>query len=191
MTSRRRRANSSIYQLKITLKDIRPPIWRRLQLVGSATLYELHLIILSTMGWDGGHLFEFTVGETTYSDTDIPWDVPVRDAGEVELARIAPKEKSKFSYVYDFGDHWEMIILVEQILEPDPARSYPRCTAGKRAGPPEDCGGPWGYQDLLEILRDPNHEEYEDRTEWLGGPFDPEAFNLKEIDEAVRSRFTI
>jgi hypothetical protein len=103
------------------------------------------------------------------------------------LNQLNLQEKQKFLYVYDFGDNWELVILVEKILPMDEKTQYPICIAGKRSGPPEDCGGPWGYMELLDVLNDPNDPEHEDRVEWVGGDFDSELFDTEEISVRLRS----
>jgi hypothetical protein len=88
-------------------------------------------------------------------------------------------------YVYDFGDGWTHVLTVEKVLAPEPGVRYPRCVSGRRACPPEDVGGPWGYDGFLEVMGDPNHPEHDERTKWAGGPFDPAAFDIDEVNEAM------
>jgi hypothetical protein len=92
----------------------------------------------------------------------------------------------KFTYTYDFGDNWRHVIQVEKVLAAEPGARYPRCVGGKRACPPEDCGGPWGYGDFLEAISNPKHPEHEDMLEWAGDEFDPEAFDLEAVNEELR-----
>jgi hypothetical protein len=103
----------------------------------------------------------------------------------VTLGQVAPREGLKFRYEYDFGDGWLHQVLVEKVLPPEPGQSYPVCVKGRRACPPEDVGGMWGYQDFLEAIQDPNHEEHEEYLEWVGGEFDPEAFDLDGVNVAL------
>jgi hypothetical protein len=103
----------------------------------------------------------------------------------VKLSRVVGGRVKKFSYTYDFGDNWEHVVLVEKVLDPEPGLHYPRCLAGKRACPPEDCGGPWGYADFLAAIQDPRHKQHEEMTDWIGGEFDPEAFDLDDVNEAL------
>jgi hypothetical protein len=110
----------------------------------------------------------------------------MQDERKFKLNQIAPREKHKFIYEYDFGDSWEHVILVEKILSPEPGATYPECVKGRRARPPEDVGGIWGYADFLEAIRDPTHPEHESYVEWIGGEFDPEAFDLDEVNAALR-----
>lgn len=178
-----------IYQLKITLCDFKPPIWRRVLVPGKFNLYKLHQVIQIAMGWTNSHLHHFRVGEIYYSypypDTD--WE----DSGEVDsrrvtLAEIAPNTKSKFFYEYDFGDSWGHDILVEKIMPAEPRVKYPQCVQGKGACPPEDIGGVWGYADRLEAIRNPNHLEHEIYEDWRDGDFDPTAFDVEATDQALR-----
>ena len=179
---------TKIYTLKITLKDSNPPIWRRVQVPDTMSLGRLHEVILMVMGWDGYHLHEFLINKQRYgrkSMDDMFGDGPDFEEFEFDLGDILTKKRQKFVYIYDFGDDWIHDIVVEAIDAPEPGAKYPVCLDGKLACPPEDCGGLWGYYELLEILKDPNHQEYEDRVEWLGGGFDPEAFDIKSINKKL------
>ena len=176
---------ASIHQLKVTLQGIKPPIWRRMQVASESSLFALHHMLQAVMGWEGYHLYQFRVGQTHYGDPDPAYGPEMRNAKTVKLSRLAPAPGAKFVYEYDFGDSWEHQIVVEKVAPAESGVSYPRCMAGKRAGPPEDCGGVWGYAELLEILQDPTHPEYEERMEWLGEDFDPETFDLDEINRAL------
>ncbi|MGD1083729.1 MAG: plasmid pRiA4b ORF-3 family protein [Verrucomicrobiota bacterium] len=171
------------YQLKITLELVKPAIWRRISVPGNASLGWLHAVIQLAMGWTNSHLHQFEVGGRLFSDPAVnspgfEGEPEVLDEAKFSLRDVAPNEKHVLHYEYDFGDGWQHTIAVERILPPEPgAATVARCLAGKRACPPDDCGGPWGYQDLLKILRNPRHEEHNSMKDWLGRPFDPEAFD--------------
>ena len=167
-----------IYQLKITLKDSRPAIWRRFQVRSDVTLAKLHRIIQEVMGWFDGHLHQFIVGPIYYGVPDSDDLSEIRDERKVRLDQILSVAGRRIVYEYDFGDGWEHIILLERILSPDPKTRYPRCLGGARACPPEDCGGVHGYVEFLEAIRDPEHEQHEEMLEWIGGEFDPEEFDI-------------
>lgn len=181
-----RARNTLIYQLKVGLLGVKPPVWRRLEVVGGLTLAQLHEIIQAAMGWTDSHLHAFEVGADSYGTPDPDWASDLQDERRVRLCQLGLSAGSRFRYTYDFGDDWQHDVLVEQIAAPDPAIAYPRCTGGRRACPPEDCGGPWGYAELLEVLSNPDHAEYEDRVEWLGVEFDADAFDQDEVNYLLR-----
>jgi hypothetical protein len=176
------------YQLKIVLLGSKPPIWRRLQVPGNASLGWLHAALQIALGWTNSHLHHFLTRQARYSnprhfDDLMPGEERDRDERKVTLMQVAPTEGAKFGYEYDFGDSWEHEITVEKILPPDSAAAtIALCLGGARACPPEDCGGIWGYANLLEILKNPKHPEHKDMKAWIGGPFDAEAFDLAEIN---------
>lgn len=176
-----------IYQLKITLKGSQPPIWRRVQVPADITLAELHDVIQSVMGWTDSHLHAFSIGQTQYGSVDPEFGLDDAEDEEVAvLNQVVQRPKSKFTYEYDFGDSWEHELVLEKILPPEPGARYPRCLDGARHGPPEDCGGIWGYAELLEAIQDPEHDSHEEMLEWVGGDFDPEVFDLESINRRLR-----
>ncbi len=189
MSDKKVSQEATIYQLKITLNDVKPPIWRRVQVPADETLEVVHAVIQIAMGWEDAHLHEFIVGQDHYGmphpDYETGFGPSMQDEAEVTLETIATQVKSKFRYVYDFGDSWEHTIEVEKILAADPDMNYPVCIAGERACPPEDCGGPGGYADLLEALSDPKHTEHDDLLEWIGDEFDPEEFDLASVNDEL------
>ncbi|MBE9241652.1 plasmid pRiA4b ORF-3 family protein [Synechocystis salina] len=187
MAGKKQGADATVYQLKISLLGAKPPIWRRVQVPSDTTLNKLHNIIQDSMGWFNYHLHSFFVDGQEYGPID-PYidETDYEDESKVKLSGLNLAEKYKFRYVYDFGDDWYHEILVEKILPRQEDQHYPFCLKAVRACPPEDCGGIWGYEELLEILQDPQHPEREDRLEWLGGNFDPQEVSLKRINECLR-----
>ena len=177
-------AKTKIYQLKIQLREIDPPVWRRVLVPGEVTLDELHDVIQIAMGWTDSHLHEFEVDGVRYGVSHPDWGDDVADESRVKLFRIAGGG-SRLLYTYDFGDDWEHDVTVEQVLVPEPATRYPCCVAGERACPPEDVGGPWGYADFLEAVTDPSHDEHEQWIEWIGGGFDPDHVDLAAVDKVL------
>ncbi len=173
-----------IYQIKVTLKWSKPPIWRRIQVRGDTKLGQLHHILQITMGWWDEHLHAFEAGGINYGQPDPDYPSDLRNERSVRLDKIA-QEGDVIKYEYDFGDSWIHELKVEKVLAPEPGTHYPRCLAGERASPPEDCGGVHGYERMLEILTNPKDEEYEDIREWLGEEFDPEAFDLAAVNEGL------
>jgi hypothetical protein len=179
-----------VYQMKISLMDIRPPIWRRIEVRDDTRLDEFHYILQDIMGWTNSHIHEFLIGQRSYGDTSIDVDGDIRNEKKYTLGKLISVEKTKFGYIYDFGDNWEHLITLEKILPAQTGKSYPICLTGKRACPPDDCGGVWGYEEILEILKDPSHPEYEDTIDWIGKDFDAEKFDLQAVNSALRSSRT-
>ncbi len=172
----------SVYQLKITLRDIKPPVWRRVQ-VQDCTLSQLHDIIQTCMGWFGWHLHAFEIGGEQYSEPDPDGMMETEDERKVKLSQVVTGGIKKFTYTYDFGDNWDHVIEVEKTLPAEAGVRYPRCIAGKRACPPEDCGGQWGCGDFLKAIQDPKDSEHEEMMEWAGGTFDPEQFDNEAVNK--------
>ena len=175
------------YQLKVTLNGAKPPIWRRILVPSDIQLGKLHIVLQVVMGWTNSHLHQFVSGRTFYGihDDEFSFEMEVEDENKYKLNQLLKSEKDALIYEYDFGDGWEHKIVLEKILPHENDKQLPRCIKGKRACPPEDCGGIWGYQGLLDILKDPEHQEYEDMVEWLDGEFDSEAFSIDEINERL------
>ncbi len=188
MATAKRKTQSTACRLKITLQGSKPPIWRRIEVPGNTSLDDLNLMIQGAMGWTNSHLHGFEIGGENYSILDPEFGADdCLDETKFRLQRLVPVEKAKFTYTYDWGDGWEHLVLVEKIMPPEPGVEYPRCVAGARACPPEDVGGVWGYAEFLEAISDPKHERHEESLEWIGGEFDPEAFDLAETNEDVRN----
>ncbi|MEA3377872.1 MAG: plasmid pRiA4b ORF-3 family protein [Chloroflexota bacterium] len=179
-----RPSRTSIYQIHVSLMGIEPPIWRRIQVPGDMTLADLHDVLQDVMSWWDYHLHQFIVEGTYYGVPHPDYEVEMRDENKVRLDEVA-HEGSQFIYEYDFGDGWEHLLKVEKVLEPEPGRRYPVCIDGQRAAPPEDVGGIWGYEEYVEVMVNPDDPEYEEYLEWRG-EFDPEAFDLDEVNEALR-----
>jgi hypothetical protein len=175
-----RPATEQAVQLTVTLRDIEPPIWRRLVVPASLTLHELHAVIQTAMGWADYHLHMFNVAGTLFGDIEETDGGPLGDEETFTVGQTAAAV-DEFGYEYDFGDSWDHTIRVEQIIA-SVGVGTPHLVGGARACPPEDCGGPWGHHHLLEVLADPAHEEHEQLLGWAGGGFDPEAFDLAETN---------
>ena len=180
-----------IYQIQIALKGFKPKIWRRILIPSDLLLSDFHMIIQTTMGWTNSHLHQFIKNRTFYTvrmhDDDLWDEMDNVDYKKMKISDLLEKEKEKIIYDYDFGDSWEHDIILEKILPIDDKIKYPICLTGKMNCPPEDCGGVWGYADMLEILKQPDHEEYESYMEWLGDDFDPEYFDKDEINEMLKN----
>lgn len=180
-----------IYQIQILLQDSKPRIWRRVLVSSDMLLPDLHKVIQTTMGWVNAHLHQFIKNGRFYTlkmDDDIYWDeLDNVDYKNIRISELLSKEKERIQYEYDFGDSWKHSIILEKILPFDKNMKYPVCLKGKMNCPPEDCGGVWGYANMLEILKNPEHEEYEEFAEWLEEDFDPEHFDIEEVNEMLQS----
>jgi len=179
-------ASTSIYQLKVTLRDSHPAIWRRIQVADTILLPHLHGILQLAMGWTNSHLHSFRVGKITYAEPSADDFYPVIDYRSVRLNRIAPAVKDCFVYLYDFGDSWEHDVVVEEILQAEMGTRYPRCLDGQRACPPEDVGGVWGYADFVTAIRNPRNPEHAEMLAWAGGAFDPDKFDLRGVNGMLK-----
>jgi Plasmid pRiA4b ORF-3-like protein len=176
-----------IYQIKVGLRGAKPPIWRRLEVPADITLARLHIVIQAAFDWDDTHMHVF---ETPYGNFGIAdANLGHRAEAPVTLEQVAPTVSCKLRYTYDFGDDWEHDILVEKVLVPDRTAAYPRCTGGRRAAPPEDCGGIWGYAELVYVMSDPAHPDHNQKLEWLGlddaTEFDPTSFDAEAVTQAL------
>ncbi len=174
-----------VYQFKISLKGIRPPIWRRIQVPENYTFWDLHVAIQDAMGWSDYHLHLFEIIDPSTGrkcEIGIPDpDGEVLPGWEQKIADYFSMENPEADYIYDFGDNWEHRIKLEKILPKEKDVKYPRCIGGRRACPPEDCGGIWGYKEVLKAIKDPDNERYKEILEWVGDEFDPEHFDVKEV----------
>ena len=178
-------AKTKIFEIKIELRDVRPAVLRRVQVPGEMSLAGLHAVVQVVMGWTDSHLHEFDVDGARYGLPDPDWDADeVRDEAKAALFRLVG-QGDRMDYVYDFGDGWTHRLTVEKVLAPEWGVAYPRCVSGRRACPPEDVGGPWGYDEFRVAMANPAHPEHEQYREWLGGPFDPAAFDLTEVNAAL------
>ena len=173
-----------IARIRITLDDIEPAIWRRVELPLSNSLKTLHLAIQAVTLFENYHLFRFNVGEASYGicfDDDY-MDPPTRDAGNIRLAKLVERGVTAFAYTYDFGDAWRHSIVIEEVLPADPTTAYPRFVDGERRAPPEDVGGPPRFEEFLEAMAKPRHPEHKTVLEWYGRLFDPTDISPDEID---------
>lgn len=182
------RKTGLVYQLKVTLTGVDPPVWRRVQ-VSDCSLGDLHFVIQAAMGWQNSHMHLFAVNGTRYGPV-VSEDLDTEDEENILLGQIvAGKKKARLVYEYDFGDSWEHEVLFEKLVEPEAKAKYPRCIEGARACPPEDCGGAWSYADLLDAMADPKHENHREMREWCGGKFDPESFSVGKVNTELRRSF--
>jgi hypothetical protein len=174
----------NVYQLKATIMGTKPPVWRRIVVPEDMALSRLHEALQAAFGWWDCHLHEFEIGGERYGcDDGEDWEPP-EDERRARLRNLVG-EGSSFLYVYDFGDYWRHKVVVEKVLPAERGARYPSCIGGRRACPPEDCGGPWGYLDFLEAIKDPAHEEHESMIEWVVGQFDPAGFDPADFQHRL------
>jgi hypothetical protein len=170
-----------VYQFKITLQGIRPPIWRRFRVDSDVTFRQLHNIVQIVMGWENYHLYQFLFDSYQFTESQMgPGDKPATH----RLDEFVQREGVVLGYEYDFGDSWQHEMALEKILTA-PRKPGPLCTGGRRACPPEDCGGVWGYMELVEAMQARRGQQYREYKEWLGGYFDAEEFDIEEVNERL------
>jgi hypothetical protein len=196
----------SVYQLRVVLRDVSPLVWRRLLVHAGSTIADLHEVLQASFGWSDVHLHRFEIHGREYGISYLGGISFRNDARKVRLSSLGLRIAERFVYEYDFGDAWFHDLRLEQTLPADPARPYPRCTGGRRAGPPEDCGGPWAFQEwrqdgrryevtsrLLELAADADERadnawEFEDLCRWIvRDQFDRRALNLRLAVMAERN----
>ena len=173
-----------LYELKVEIQRIDPPIWRLIQVPPRTSLKRLHKILQIAMGWTNSHLHMFKVDGHEYGEPNPEYDFEVLDESKLTLEKIFAGGTKSFQYEYDMGDSWMHEITLQREIESEDTK--PGCTAGARACPPEDCGSVPGYYNLLVVLSDPDHEEHESMLEWVGGKYDPNAFDATAVDRALK-----
>ena len=177
-----------IYRLKVTLLHCRPPIWREIEATSNMTLARLHGVMQVLMGWDDCHLWAFEVGDKRFElpDPDVKMQLATgHDPHQVNLRSLFAGKGAGLRYNYDFGDDWWLEVKVLAVGKPQPKVRYPRCLSGERAGPPEDCGGPPGFQSLLAARKNPGSKHAQELLEWVGSDWDPEALDLAVVNKAL------
>jgi hypothetical protein len=187
-------ASSEFIEIKVTLNEVEPPVWRKFIISTDANLKELHMVIQKTMGWQNSHLHDFSInnGKQRFSPKDMSEsfdnDDESEDSSEVTIADLMMMKIEDFQYNYDYGDGWEHSIEIGKEVLPQAGVKYPLCTEGSGACPPEDCGGPYGYLNLCKILSNPKDEEYKEMREWVGREFDPTKFSIEKANKELRSK---
>jgi len=180
--------HTSIARLKIVLDDVEPTVMRRLEVPLNLRLDRLHTVIQEAVGWTNSHLYEFRVRDVGFGIPDPDWgsgDGPIDARKTTLLDAIEDTSSKSFKYLYDFGDGWEHSIRIERIEPAAADVAYPRLLQASGRCPPEDVGGPWGYQEFLEALSDPQHERHAEMVEWRGDSFDPNTIDVSEIEKAM------
>lgn len=179
----------NILQIKVTLLGTKPPIWRRLLVPADLSLAQLHNLLQVAMGWQDAHVHEFRAGKRRFGQpesADLFMRAPsVENERKVSLSAVLEKVGAKVLYTYDFGDNWEHSVVLEKQLTAELGITYPICTDGQLACPPEDCGGIPGYYDLLDVLADRSHERYDDLREWVGDDFKPQIISVDQVNRRL------
>jgi hypothetical protein len=176
----------SIIRISITLLDVDPAIWRRIEAPASMTLEGLHDVIQVLMGWADYHLHHFQLGDVMYGMPSHE-DHEMNDGRKIKLSTLLVDGERAFQYLYDYGDGWCCMVVLEAVAPIRQGVDYPRLVEGARRGPPEDVGGPWGYGEFLEAIADPKHERRTELLEWSGGDFDPQRFDIDTINRRLAS----
>lgn len=180
-------APSDVFELRVELAVIEPPIWRRLLVRADITLPDLHQVLQSAMPWQDCHLHQFLDGDRCYMARSPDGDKSPGEIDErgVPFSRLLDRVGKTCLYEYAFGDGWEHRIRLESIRQLQPGETSPACLDGARACPPEDCGGPLGYQDLLEAVAGGRSTRHKDLREWIGGSFDAKRFDRAAVNRTL------
>ena len=173
-----------VIRISITLLDVDPAIWRRIEAPASMTLEGLHDVIQIVMGWADYHLHHFQFGDVMYG-VPSPEDREMNDGRKIKLSTALVDGERVFQYLYDYGDGWCCVVVLEAVTPTIPGVVYPRLVEGARRGPPEDVGGPWGYGEFLEAIADSKHERHKELLEWIGADFHPRQFDIDEINRRL------
>ncbi len=179
---------TKVYQLKVTLRGTRPPIWRRFQVPADMPLSQLHGVLQVVMGWTGGHLHEFRVGNTHYGEPNPEYGFEVKNEEKARLDGVLRRPKTRMVYEYDFGDGWEHDVMLEAAIPPSASVRYPVLLAGRRRCPPEDVGGVGGFYHFLQAMADPKHPDHKELRDWWSGSFDPDAFDVGEANQVFHGK---
>jgi hypothetical protein len=180
--------DNMIYLLKVWINNSCPQIWREIEVDKNTFLPDFHKILQTVMGWTNSHLHQFSKGKIYYSNTDYEEydrDDTV-DYKNIKISDLMKKKNDTILYEYDFGDGWEHSIKLLELKDKQKDVFYPRCVLGERSCPAEDSGGIYGYQEMLKVLKNKSHPEYEDFREWIGEDFDPDYFNIDEVNELLK-----
>jgi hypothetical protein len=186
LPSKPRTKSTKAYQLRVELKGVKPAVWRRIAVPSTIKLSRLHHVLLVAMGWQGGHLHEFTFADAVYGAVEEDMDAGVEDESRVSLVK-ALDGCASFTWVYDFGDYWAHKVKLERIVDLGVPLEHAMCITGANACPPEDIGGAPGYEDFLQAIQDPQHPEHDVMLEHCGGAFDPTKFDPMQTQETLNN----
>jgi hypothetical protein len=184
LPAKSRSRSTKSYQLRVELKGVKPAVWRRIAVPGTIKLSRLHHILLAVMGWQGGHLHEFSFADAIYGDAEEDLESGVEDESRVSLVKALAGSAS-FTWVYDFGDYWAHKVKLERIVDLGVPLERAMCITGANACPPEDIGGAPGYEEFLEAIRDPQHPDHEAMLERCLDAFDPKKFDPMQAQQRL------
>ena len=179
---------ADILRLRVTLLDCKPAIWREVEVASGMTLAGFHSVLQTLLGWRDSHLWAFEAGEKRFEipDPDVRMQLPAgQDPDQVTLGALLARKGAGLLYNYDFGDDWRIDIKVVAIGKPQLKARYPRCISGERSGPPEDCGGHPGFEELLSARKNPKNKHAKELLEWTGEDWDPDSFDLATVNKAL------
>ncbi len=174
----------TVHLLRVTLLDVTPPVWRLIRVPSAVTLSVLHAVVQVAMGWEDRHLHEWRIGDAVYTGSEEDWGEDAADESSVLLSEVAPAD-TVLRYDYDLGDGWEHVIEVMDVEPYDATVAPVEVIDGDRAAPPEDCGGPSGYEHLLDALSDPDDPEHDDLVETVGDGFEPDYFDRRRANRLL------
>lgn len=178
-----KKKNPKVYEFTVSLVKTTPQVWRKVLAHEFIELGELHMIIQMSMGWQASHLYSFLINGKTYcGHAETAEDIGAEETEGVLLCDVLGTTKV-FQYTYDFGDNWVHYIEIKQVLEHDPRINYPACIDGENACPPEDCGGPHGFEELKKVLAGPASEEKDEMLTWVGGFYNPTTFDPNFVNQ--------
>ncbi len=182
---RRKKAPGRVYRLRISLNEVRPSVWRRVLVRETCTLARLHEVIQIAMGWENSHLHMFTFDGRRFGNPK--WlDMPGLESESIQLRKVLTQPKQRMFYAYDFGDGWHHEVALEAIEDAHPLAKFPKCVDGARACPPEDIGGPPGYEEFVTAMRNLDHPNSRHFRTWWGGRFDPEHFPITSVNKDLK-----
>ena len=190
------KTQSHIYELRVTLQEIRPPVWRLIQVPSTSPLCCLHDVLQVVMGWTDSHLHQFEKDGKCWGVPEHfeDGDIDILDERRTKISDVLKEQGDSVLYVYDLGDDWRHEVVLEKILPAPGTTVRPVCLSGQRHCPPEDVGGTPGYEEFLEVIFDPHHEEYAHNVRWAGGPsaltqsverFQPEEFDANAVNATL------
>jgi len=179
-------SSARILRIKVVLNGIKPPVWRRLEVPADLTLDGLHRVLQAVFGWTDTHMHRFEIAGFFFAPPDLEGEADALNSRRQPLWALEGKV-DRFGYTYDFGDDWRHHIVVEAWGVGEEGVQYPRCTGGARDCPPEDCGGVWGYEELLAALGDTAHARHQELKDWVGPQFNPDAFDLNRANAVLKN----